>query len=744
MRTETDKDGATHIWYELRGANDAGFHSIAPEMILSGPSDTGKTWALCLKIHNACIKTAKCQVLLVRKNYNSLVGTVVKTLQRIIEGCAVKNAKGEFMPAVRQFGGEHPSEFIYYNGSKIWLGGMDNPDACLSAERDIIYVNQAEELTLNDWEMLSSRCTGRGAVVEHAQLIGDCNPSGKRHWILEREAQGRLVLLKSTHYDNPDLFDANRNITAAGVMRLERLKGSLSGVRLDRFFKGLWASVEGAVFPMFNTEIHVKERAESEMSEWFLCQDEGFTNPAVILLVGKDYDGRWHVFREYYKRGVLEVDVVKTAAAWFREKQCTCDAVDEAGAGLIAALINNGVNAMPGKGKRMEGIYSLQNRLKVCDDGKPRLTIYSECKDTINEFESHVFKPGTDMPLDADNHCFIAGTTILTRTGLKPIEKIQAGDFVWSPLGWNRVWKSSCTGEHEVKDYGAFTCTSDHQILTHRGIISLDALRYLDYIVIWQKTRKWSLTECLTGAILSPREKATGFISKALAVKARMAARHTCTVLCGNSLMGRFQMGLKCITRTAILSITSLIISSLSRILNMQSDTIGESGKVQKNTLPSSFQSWQNEPEKLQLHQKDTPGLLSKVRNLGKINLSLRSLVKHAARNTQHPSLVAAGTVISIAKCEPCENGLIQTSSHTSHAVTSTRAQTYNLNTSKGCYFANGVLVGNSISALRYLEDVLGTGTGAFSNSSVIQSSGPSAPGSRVFVPRQFTPMHSR
>ena len=304
---------------------------------------------------------------------------------------------------MRQFGGEHPSEFIYPNGSKIWLGGMDNAEAILSAELDYVLVTQGEQLTLNDWELLSTRVTGRAAVVKHPQLLADCNPSSRSHWILDLAKNGKLRMLATTHIDNPSLYDSNGNLTEQGVRTMARLS-SLSGVRLARLFEGKWVTAEGVVFDKFDINVHIRERDEKEMSEWFLCQDQGYTNPAVILLVGKDYDGRWHIFREFYRRGVAEIDVVAQAAEWFREKQCTCDAVDAAGAGLIAALINAGVNAIGGKGRLLDGILSIQNRLKVLGDGKPRLTISSACPETINEFESYVWKPEKDIPIDKDNH----------------------------------------------------------------------------------------------------------------------------------------------------------------------------------------------------------------------------------------------------------------------------------------------------------------------------------------------------
>ena len=78
--------------------------------------------------------------------------------------------------------------------------------------------------------------------------------------------------------------------------------------------------------------------------------------------------------------------------------------MNEAAAGLIAALVKQGVNAQGDKGRILDGTRKIQDRLKVQGDGKPRLTVDPSCVNTINEFESYVWKPAKDVPVDADNH----------------------------------------------------------------------------------------------------------------------------------------------------------------------------------------------------------------------------------------------------------------------------------------------------------------------------------------------------
>jgi phage terminase large subunit len=362
------------------------------EVIAEGPSETGKTLAACWKVHIWAIKYPGLNGAIVRNTYKSMPGSVLQTFARVILGAPVQ-----------VYGGERPDKYLYSNGSSIWIGGMDNPDKILSSERDFVYVNQAEELKLDAWEKLLTRTTGRGAIMPYTQLLGDCNPGGSRHWIRDRARAGKLKLIRTRHTDNPTLYDANGNLTKHGKRTMEDLS-SLTGVRRKRLYEGIWATAEGAVYDTFDANVHVMERDPKEFKAWYLTLDEGYTNPAVILVVGEDSDKRHHIHREFYKTGVIQETVVTQTAQWFGEFGASLVTVDEAAAGLIADLRNHNVPAQAAKGRVLDRIQSVQDRLKVQGDGRPRLTIDPSCTGTINDFESRVWKPEKDEPVKENDH----------------------------------------------------------------------------------------------------------------------------------------------------------------------------------------------------------------------------------------------------------------------------------------------------------------------------------------------------
>jgi PBSX family phage terminase large subunit len=402
---QTDFDNPVYTPYG--GAREF-MYATVQECIIGGPAETGKTLAACWKSHILASKYPGCQGAIVRKTQASVYGSVLQTFERVIKGAPVK-----------PYGGTRPEQYIYANGSIIWVGGMDNPDKLLSSERDFVQVNQTEELKLDDWEKIMTRVTGRAGNVRHPQVFGDCNPAGSKHWIRARGKSGSLHLIVSTHKDNPTLFDPETGaITLQGERTMEILN-NLTGVRRKRLLEGIWATAEGAVYDMFDGAVHVQARNQDDFRAWVMGMDEGYTNPAVILLVGIDGDGRMHVQREFYRRGVLQSAVVAEALFWNASTKVEDIAVDNSAAGLIADLVDARLPARGQKGRVLDGITAIQNLLKVQGDDRPRLTIDPACVETINEFESYVWKPEKDEPVKEHDHAMDALRYVAAALGMQ-------------------------------------------------------------------------------------------------------------------------------------------------------------------------------------------------------------------------------------------------------------------------------------------------------------------------------------
>ena len=350
------RGGALRLW-----------HSRAHEVMLSGPSETGKTWACLQKLDALMWKYPGAQAAIVRKTYAALHGTVLQTFRRIL---------GRETP-VHAYGGEKPEWYDYPNGSRIFVGGMDNPQKVLSGERDVIYVNQAEELHLDDWETLTTRATGRGSIMPYTQIIGDCNPGSATHWIRQRAASGALEFLESRHEDNPTLYDEAGAITEQG-RRTMAVLDALTGPRYKRLRLGQWVGAEGVVYEEWDASVHLIDRFDipAEWPRWRVI-DFGFTNPFVCQWWAEDGDGRLYLYREIYRTQRLVEEIVPDIVR-LSEGERIVDTLADHDAEDRATAQAHGLNTRPAVKDVSPGIQAVAARLKVARDGRPRLFIFRD------------------------------------------------------------------------------------------------------------------------------------------------------------------------------------------------------------------------------------------------------------------------------------------------------------------------------------------------------------------------------
>jgi hypothetical protein len=410
-----------------RGAVRELWTSRDPETIIAGPAETGKTYG-CLHWLDACMwKYPGAQGAMIRKTYNSAVASIVQTFER-----KVLSPDSPVTP----YGGDRPQWYDYPNGSRIWVGGMDNPGKSLSTERDIIYANQAEELTLDDWETLRTRATGRAGNMPYARSVGDCNPGPPQHWILQREQAGRLRVLHSRHEDNPALFDAGGLLTAQGVATMAVLD-SLTGVRYQRLRQGLWVSAEGTVYEL--TDAHLGDDLFQPDKPTQLAVDPSNGSGPYAALVLQQVGPRVLVVGEFYQVGGMDEDLRDWLLASPYRARLTAIVCDPAKADTIKRLqaFFPGIHVQAKEGRKdiTAQIGAVKSLMVVSPVSKaaPLVIDRGRCPMLLDEFSQYKWKTPTggrpartarvrnsytqewesvpvydDTPEDAHNHCLDA------------------------------------------------------------------------------------------------------------------------------------------------------------------------------------------------------------------------------------------------------------------------------------------------------------------------------------------------
>lgn len=350
---------------------------------MAGPAGTGKSRACLEKMHVMALLNGGMRGLIVRKTLASLGSTALVTWREHVIKESLANGDVTFYGGSPQ---ESP-QYRYRNGSVIVVGGMDRPSRIMSSEYDMVYVQEATELTENDWESICTRL--RYGRVSFQQLMADCNPDTPTHWLKVRADAKRTIMLESRHEENPRLFTDDGALTESGAAYIGKLD-NLTGVRYQRLRRGLWVAAEGLIYDEWDPAVHLINRFHIPR-EWtrYWAVDFGYTNPFVCQMWAEDPDGRLYLYREIYhtKRTVDQhaKDILNAvskpgeddslrARVWSEPKPrgIICDH-DAEGRAVLSR--ETGIGTRAANKKVNAGIQATQKRMRLVADGKPRIFI---------------------------------------------------------------------------------------------------------------------------------------------------------------------------------------------------------------------------------------------------------------------------------------------------------------------------------------------------------------------------------
>jgi len=127
--------------------------------------------------------------------------------------------------------------------------------------------------------------------------------------------------------------------------------------------------------------------------------DWGYTNPAVIVVLGLDGDGRAWVLEEFYQRRQLIGDIVAAAHSLARKWNVESFHCDPSEPANLQQMGQAKLSARPADNAVTEGIQCVKARLVDAGDGQRRLYVDPSCVNTIAEFESYCWKQQRDGDL---------------------------------------------------------------------------------------------------------------------------------------------------------------------------------------------------------------------------------------------------------------------------------------------------------------------------------------------------------
>lgn len=427
--------------YSPRGGCKEVFDTQLEEVLVSGPAGTGKSRACLEKLFMMCMLTPNTRGLILRKTLASLGSTGLVTWRNFV----VKEALAT--GTVVYYGGssQEAAQYRFKNGSTVTIGGLDKPTRIMSSEYDIVYVQEATEITIDDLEMIKTRL--RNWRTSFQQLLMDCNPAGDKHWLKLRCNNGITKLIHSRHEDNPRLFDllpdGTYKVTERGAAYIAILD-ALTGVRYKRLRLGLWVSAEGIIYEEFDPATHVLPwEYDSEGNRlplpfdwpriWGI--DFGYVHPFVLKCYAQDpADGALYMYREIFMTHrtveehaatIMDLVTKKVVKEWYDHFNRTVRTVEEVvwTEPMPEAIICDhdaegrrtfekatGLGTQAANKNVYEGINAHKQRLKLDSDGLAMFYLMEDAlveKDqwlvdnllptcTEEEYASYVWKVSTD------------------------------------------------------------------------------------------------------------------------------------------------------------------------------------------------------------------------------------------------------------------------------------------------------------------------------------------------------------
>jgi phage terminase large subunit len=367
----------TKVFEELQISDDLQKRIV----VAQGGSRSGKTYNILIWWIVKLLQEENKTLSIVRKTLPSLKNSVLKDLVDILEKFDLYDP--------RKY---HKQEGFYELGSNIinWFS-VDEPQKLRGSKRDYLYCNEANELSIEDWNQLIFRTSDK--------VILDLNPSALSCWVYDLENRDDCYYFKTTYKDNPFV---DKNI----IKELESLKDK--DENLYRIYtlgeKGIATTL---VFNKYNTI----EKIPPQSKLLGRGMDMGYNDPTTLVEVYQDGDILY--FKELlYVRNLTMPDIIhkldtigipKTDEIW----------VDSASPQNIEELKRARYNAKPvNKKSILHGIDLMRRHL---------MFIEQNSKNTLMEFGSYKWKTDKDgnlldVPQDDYNHTIDAIRYVLEST----------------------------------------------------------------------------------------------------------------------------------------------------------------------------------------------------------------------------------------------------------------------------------------------------------------------------------------
>ncbi len=288
------------------------------------------------------------------------------------------------------------------NTSTIVLRGWEAVETLRGQEFDFLVIDEVASMR-NFWvgweEVL--RPTLR---VSQGGVTFISTPKGFNHFYdLYNTDHENWDAFHYTSYDNPHL----------PVGEIEEAKAQMTVDRFAQEYLADFRKQEGLVYKEFSRDIHVTDK-EAPSGDRILGIDFGYTNPAAIVEIIKDYDSNYWVVSEWYKTGKTEAEIAEIAATY----NANFIYADPESPSAIEEMKRKGLSVrdvVKGKDSVTHGIQKIRELFKA-----NKIFIHPSCQNLISELEMYRYpekrpeRNEDERPIKENDHALDALRYALT------------------------------------------------------------------------------------------------------------------------------------------------------------------------------------------------------------------------------------------------------------------------------------------------------------------------------------------
>lgn len=276
-------------------------------------------------------------------------------------------------------------KYTFSNGSFIEFFSADQDDKLRGARRNILYINECNNVSLEAYNELSIRTSG--------EIWLDYNPTAEfwAHTEILPDKDSELLIL--TYLDNEGL---PQTIVDDIESKKEKAKTSEYWANWWKVYGlGEVGSLQGAVFDNWETG-----EFNNDLTYAF-GQDYGFSSdPTTLVKVAIDTKRKKiYIDEKLYAPNLKTSEIIDINREQAGNHLIIADSAEPR---LITEIEEDGINIEPcrkGAGSILEGIQLLQDY---------KIIITPESTNIIKEFRNYVWKAKGTKPIDAYNHAIDA------------------------------------------------------------------------------------------------------------------------------------------------------------------------------------------------------------------------------------------------------------------------------------------------------------------------------------------------